>query len=159
MALNWNFDSTQVEEKTFQVIPVGDYRMRIRAAEEQKSSKGNDMVKLTLDVSGYSSTIWHYIVFMPDNPTITNTKLAEFWDSFGIPVGNLNVSSWVGKIGAGRVKHEDYKGEPSPKISYFKKKSEQEKLPAWQEPKGIASVSGAANVEFTALPDDSDVPF
>nr|DAQ86696.1 MAG TPA: Protein of unknown function (DUF669) [Caudoviricetes sp.] len=144
--INWNFNENEVEERSFEVVPVGKHRVRVESAEETKSSKGNDMIKVVMQVSGMAAKLFHYIVFMPDNTQLTNTKLAEFWDSFGIPKGNLSTGSWVGKIGACKVKHEEYNGEPSAKVSYFLRKKDQDALPAWQEPKGIASVSGAPNV-------------
>lgn len=159
MALNWNFNAEEVEERSFEVIPIGRYRVRIESAEECKSQKGNDMIKAVLQVSGHASRLFHYIVFMPDNTQLTNTKLAEFWDSFGIQPGNLNVDTWAGKVGACKVKHEQYKDEPSAKVSYFIKKADQDKLPAWEEPKGIASVTGGPSVEFTELPEDEADPF
>jgi hypothetical protein len=132
--INWNFDSNDYTEQSFKPIPVGDHRVRIASAEEQTSSSGRQMIKLVLDVSGYSSTIWHYIVFMPDNQKLTNQKLGELWNSFGIQQGNFNLNSWVGKVGAAKVKHETYNNEPSAKIAYFINKDRQDKLPAWQEP-------------------------
>jgi hypothetical protein len=55
MAINWTFDNSQYEEKTFKPIPVGEHRVRIASAEEQTSSKtGNQMIKLTLEVSGHN---------------------------------------------------------------------------------------------------------
>ena len=36
------------------------------------------MIKLIMQVSGMSSRLFHYIVFMPDNTQITNSKLAGF---------------------------------------------------------------------------------
>lgn len=159
--INWNFDESQVEERSFEVVPVGKHRVRIESAEECTSSKGNDMIKVVMQVSGMAAKLFHYIVFMPDNTQLTNTKLAEFWDSFGIPKGNLSTGSWVGKIGACKVKHEEYNGEPSAKVSYFLRKKDQDALPAWQEPKGIASVSGAPNVsaEDFVDADDGENPF
>ena len=159
--INWNFNENEVEEHSFEVVPVGKHRVRVESAEETKSSKGNDMIKLTLQVSGMAAKLFHYIVFMPDNTQLTNTKLAEFWDSFGIPKGNLSTGSWVGKIGACKVKHEEYNGEPSAKVSYFLRKKDQDALPAWQEPKGIASVSGAPNVSADDFvdADDGENPF
>lgn len=159
--INWNFDESQVEEHSFEVVPVGKHRVRIESAEECTSSKGNDMIKVVMQVSGMAAKLFHYIVFMPDNTQLTNTKLAEFWDSFGIPKGNLSTGSWVGKIGACKVKHEEYNGEPSPKVSYFLRKKDQDALPAWQEPKGIASVSGAPNVSADDFvdADDGENPF
>lgn len=131
--VNWNFNASDYEQTTFKPIPVGEYRVRIASAEEQTSSKGRQMIKLVLDVSGYSSTIWHYIVFMPENVKLTNQKLGELWNSFDIPQGNFNLQSWVGKVGGAKIKHEMYEGETSPKIAYFISRDRQDKLAPWQE--------------------------
>ena len=159
--INWNFDESQVEEHSYEVVPIGKHRVRIESVEECKSSKGNDMIKVVLQVSGMAAKLFHYIVFMPDNSALTNTRLSEFWDSFNIPKGNLSTGSWVGKIGACKVKHEEYNGEPSAKVSFFLRKKDQDALPAWQEPKGIASVSGAPNIDADdfADADDGENPF
>ena len=149
--VNWNFNAEDYEEQSFKPIPVGDHRVRIASAEEQISSSGKQMIKLVLNVSGYSSTIWHYLVFMPDNQKLTNQKLGEFWNSFGIPQGNFNTASWTGKVGAAKVKHEDYNGESNAKIAYFINKDRQDKLPAWQEPNNASSNGG-----FDAMPDLSN---
>jgi hypothetical protein len=79
---------------------------------------------------------------MPDNQKLTNQKLGELWNSFGIQQGNFNLNSWVGKVGAAKVKHETYNNEPSAKIAYFINKDRQDKLPAWQESNN-ASANGA----------------
>ena len=154
--VNWNFNAADYEEQSFKPIPVGDHRVRIASAEEQTSNRGRQMIKLVLDVSGHNSTIWHYIVFMPDNQKLTNQKLGEVFNSFGIPQGNFNLQQWVGKVGAAKVKHEDYNGEPNAKIAYFINKDRQDKLPAWQEP-NKASVSGG--FEAIPTPTDDDLPF
>ena len=117
--INWNFDSNMYDEQSFKPIPVGDHRVRIASAEEQISGSGRQMIKLVLEVSGYNSTIWHFVVFMPENQKLTNQKLGEFFNSFGIQQGNFNLNSWVGKVGAAKVKHEEYNGEASAKIAYF----------------------------------------
>ena len=156
--INWSFNSNDYSEQSFKAIPVGDYRVRIASAEEQTSSNsGRQMIKLVLDVSGYNSTIWHYIVFMPDNQKLTNQKLGELWNSFGIPQGNFNLQQWVGKVGAAKVKHEDYNGEPSAKIAYFINKDRQDKLPAWQEPNG--GNANTTNVPNMAEVIVEDLPF
>ncbi len=154
--INWNFDSTQYEETSFKPIPVGDHRMRVASAEEQTSNSGNQMIKLVLEVSGYNSTIWHWIVFMPENQKLTNQKLGEFWNSFGIQQGNFNLQSWVGKVGAGKVVHKDYNGLPNAKVSYFISKDRQDKLPAWQETNKFGAADGF--VESADL-NDLDLPF
>ena len=154
MSIDWNFNATDYEETSFKPIPIGDHRMRISSAEEQISNSGNQMIKLVLEVSGYNSTIWHYIVFMPENQKLTNQKLGEFWNSFGIPQGNFNLQQWVGKVGAGKVKHEEYNGESNAKVAYFFKKEKQDSLPAWQEPSKAAPA-----FEEIPTPDDADLPF
>ena len=157
MAIQWNFSSTDYEEKSFRPIPIGDYRVRIASAEEQISNSGKQMIKLVLDVSGYNSTIWHYLVLMPENQKLTNQKLGELWNSFGIQQGNFNLQSWVGKVGAAKVKHETYNNEPSAKIAYFISKDRQDKLPAWQE--GNNSALNAVMNAFNAAVVDEDLPF
>ena len=151
--INCNFDCSDYSEQSFKPIPVGDHRVRIASAEEQTSSSGRQMIKLVLDVSGYNSTIWHFIVFMPDNQKLTNQKLGELWNSFGIQQGNFDLNSWKGKVGAAKVKHEPYEGEMKPKISYFISKDRQDKLPTWQEPANAAATGQAV------VADDNNVPW
>jgi hypothetical protein len=154
--INWQFSADDYTEKNFKPIPVGDHRVRIAEAEEQTSNAGNQMIKLVLNVSGYSTTIWHYVVFMPDRKELTNQKLGELWNSFGIQQGNFNLQSWIGKVGAAKVKHEERDGETSAKIAYFINKDRQNKLPAWQEPNNAnASEKNADFVEITT----EDLPF
>lgn len=139
MSINWNFNVNDFEEVSFKPIPVGDHRVRIQSAEEQTSKSGKQMIKLILEVSGYGNTLWHWLVFMPENQKLTNQKLGEFFTSFGIQPGNFNLNSWVGKVGAAKVKHEDYEGQPSPKVAYFLGKDKQDKLSPWKEPGGSSA--------------------
>ena len=157
MSINWNFDSNQYEETSFRPIPAGDHRMRIASAEEQTSSSGKQMIKLVLEVSGYNSTIWHYVVFLPENQKLTNQKLGEIFNSFGIAQGDFNLNNWVGKVGAAKVKHEDYNGATSPKVAYFISKDRQDKLPAWVEPSSKASLTGGGNT--TPINNTDDLPW
>ena len=154
--INWQFNTEDYEEQSFKPIPVGDHRVRISSAEEQTSSKGKQMIKIVLDVSGFNSTIWHYIVFMPENAKLTNQKLGELWNSFGIPQGNFDLNAWKGKVGAARVKHEIYEGNPNPKIAYFISKDRQDKLPTWQEPANAAATGQSIG---TVVTDDDNVPW
>ena len=158
--IQWNFNENDYSENNFSIIPVGDFRVRIANAEETKSKNGNDMVVLTLDVSGYSSSLWYYLVFMPDNPQMTNQKLGQIFDSFGITPGDMNIKNWLGKVGGARVKHEPYNGENTAKVAYFLSRAKVDKLPAWQDSPGKASVTGgSANANFVPIPEDSELPF
>ena len=77
---------------------------------------------------------------------MTNQKLGELWNSFGIPQGNFDLNVWIGKSGAARVKHEEYNGEVSPKIAFFIGKERQDKLMPWKEPSKSASTSGFIDI-------------
>ena len=156
--ISWSFNADDYNENDFQVIPAGDHRVRISGAEECTSKNGNDMIKLTLDVSGYSSKLWYYLVFMPQNPQMTNNKLGQIFNSFGIKPGNMNTAEWVGCVGAARVKHELYNGETTARVSYFLSKEKQEQLPPWSEAGAVAGVTGG-NDFAPVSEDDSELPF
>ena len=143
----------------FQVIPEGEYRIRIKSADKAVSKSGNDMLKLAFEVSGYNSQIFHYIVFMPDRPEITNRMLTQFFDSFkDIPEGEFDTNKWIGKVGACKVKHEEYNGKQSAKIHYFINANKQGSLPAWTEPTNNTTAStsnttgGYADIEIEDMP-------
>lgn len=147
----WEFKR---EEQTFPVLPVGKYRIRVRSAEKAISkSSGNDMLSLQFEVSGSNTILYHYITFLNDKPEITNRMLTAFFDSFkDIEEGDFNMANWIGKVGACVVKHDDYNGSPTAKISYFIKADKQDELPPWVEPDASVVVSAAAT-------DFDDVPF
>lgn len=146
----WNYKR---EEKSFVVLPEGDYRVKVENAEKKVSKSGNDMIELSLQVSGTNRKLFHYIVFMEDRPEITNQMLTQFFDSFGgIKEGELDSKKWKGKIGAVHVKHEEYNGEKRAKIAYFINSSKQGNLPAWKE-----AESETYTVQNNA--DDDDLPF
>lgn len=151
--MNWKFNADEYQENNFQVIPIGDYRVRIAEAEEKKSSKGNDMIQLTLEVSGYNSTVRYYLPLMSDNTAITNQKLGEIFNSFGIANKTMNIKEWVGKVGACRIKHELYNDEERAKVGYFIKRDKQETLPPFASKK----VNVSAEM-FDVLPAE-DLPF
>jgi hypothetical protein len=118
------------------------------------------MIKLTLDVSGYNSRIWHNVMFFADKQELTNQKLGELFNSFGIQPGNFNIATWIGKVGAAKVKHETYNGEVSPRVNYFIGKDRQDKLPAWVEPSNKAELTGQTTASApTPVPTPSDLPW
>lgn len=154
----WEFKR---EEQQFQVLPEGNYRIRVKEADKAISKNGNDMLVLQFEVSGTTRILYHYIVFLNDRPEITNRMLTQFFDSFaGIPEGDFNMANWIGKVGACHIKHDEYQGQTRERISYFIKAEKQADLPAWQEP---ANAGGGAKVDgdgFMEIPEgDEDLPF
>lgn len=125
--MSWQFKR---EERQFDEIPEGTYRVRIVSAEKAVSkTSGNDMLVIRMEVSGQKPNIWRYIPFLQDRPEITNRILTELFDSFGIEEGNFNLATYVGKAGAAVIKHDD---QGRAKVSYFLKKDKQDTLPPWQ---------------------------
>ena len=155
--VNWQFNPNDYSEQSFTVIPVGEHRVRIEKAEEATSQAGNQMIRMVLEVSGHNGKIFHNLVFMQDNQKLTNQKLGELFNSFGIQPGNFNIATWIGKVGAAKVKHETYNGEVSPKVNYFIGKDRQDKLPVWVEPSNKAELTGQAAP--TPVPTPSDLPW
>lgn len=153
--MNWEYKR---EERKFDIIPEGKYRIRIKSAEKVVSTKGNDMLALQFDVSGQTRILYHYIVFLPDRPEITNRNLTDFFASFGgIPEGDFNTANWIGKTGACVVKHEAYNDSMSEKVKYFIPVEKQDELPPWQEV-GTPAYAGANTAQFEEVNDD-DLPF
>lgn len=152
----WNYNR---EETSFPVLPEGKYRVRVKSAEKAKSrNSGNDMLVLQLEVSGNSTILWHYIVFMPNEPEKTNRMLTQFYDSFkDIPEGDFNMNNWIGKVGAVKTKNEEYNDQLRSKISYFIKADKQDDLPPWKNPDGSMVTADG----FLTAPEDvdEDLPF
>lgn len=144
----WEFKR---EETVFESIPAGDHRVAIESAEKARSKAGNDMLVIKLAVSGYPSSLWHYIVFLDEHPEITNRKLTELFDSFAIEDGNFNLPSYVGKVGAAHVKIDE---NGYPKVAWFIHKKKQETLPAWkgEAPKPVVGPGGFVPVADEQLP-------
>lgn len=148
---NWTFDPSQYKEKNFEIIPVGDYRARIADVVEKTFNSGNAGYEITLDINGYNSKMWMYLVLDSSNPAQTNQRLGDFFDSFGIK--NYSTGSgkqWIGSVGAVRIKHEEYKGDTRAKVAYVIARNRQDKLAPW---KGNAQ----APVAQVSIPDD--LPF
>lgn len=159
MANSWIFDPSQYSEKNFEIIPVGDYRARIADVVEKTFSSGKNGYEITLDINGYNSKMWFYLVLDPSNVAATNQRIGDFFNSFGVTNYALGTGKqWVGLVGAVRVKHEAYNGENRAKIAYCIARSRQDKLPAWKNTAGAVATAVAAPVaEEISIPDD--LPF
>lgn len=151
---NWTFDPSMYEEKSFELIPAGDYRARIEDVQEKTFKSGNEGYEITLAINGYSSRMWFYLVLDKSNPARTNQSLGDFFNSFGITNYALGTGKhWVGKVGAVRVKHELYNGNNQAKVAYCLAKNRQDKLAPW---KGTATAA-VTEPGVVELPDE--LPF
>lgn len=153
----WTFNPNEYEESNFSIIPVGDHRVRINDVISKNSKAGNEMYEITLDVSGYGSKLWFYLVIDPNDSKKTNQRIGSFFDSFGITDYNLaNYPRWKGKVGAVRVVHEEYNGENQAKVRFCLSRKNQDKLP----PAKFGSTDTAvANAYPVIDADDDALPF
>lgn len=118
-----NWSDYQREETTR--IEAGDHRVKIVDVEDTYSrNSGKPMLVITLTPNGSDIKIKHYIV----KNEYFNRNMTEFFDSFNIEEGDFNFISWVGAVGAAKLK-EDENGYL--KIAWFIKKAKAENLPAW----------------------------
>lgn len=157
MSIDWNYNASQVEEKTFETLKPGKYKVRMSEFEPCKSKKtGMDMIKLVCEVSGSHNLLFEYLVFNPAQPVITNTKIQQISDSFGMKPGNFNAQEWIGKIGAVSTKID---AEGYAKISYFIAKCKQEELGAWVEPKGSRKASATPVAKPSADIYEDQIPY
>lgn len=156
MAFNFTFNPNEYEVQEFVLIPEGDIRVRIADVVEKTFNSGNSGFEITLDVSGYSAKLWQYIIIDPNDSKKTNQRLGAFFDSFGITHYDLNAfKSWIGKIGAVRVFHDEYNGNKNAKVKFVIARKRQDSLPAWKEPNGGSQAQSAPTIDIKA----SDLPF
>lgn len=158
----WTYNPNDYSEQDFAPIPAGDHRVRINDVISKRFNSGNEGFEITLDVSGHGGKLWFYLVLDPNDTKKTNQRIGSFFDSFGITDYNMaNYPRWRGKIGAVRVKHEEYNGDQKAKVAFCLAKRNQDKLPAWKETNPGATVSAAPAVNSYApvIDDDDALPF
>ena len=68
------------------------------------------------------------VTFSHNNKTMVNKILCDIYSSFGIPIGNLEAKTWIGKIGAAKLEQAMFNGKPFIKVAYFLTKQQQDKL-------------------------------
>lgn len=143
---NWDY----VREETPRLQP-GDYRVEITNAEEKVSSNGNQMIVITVKPNGSDISINYYIV----KNQYFNRNMTSFFDSFNVEEGNFNFMTWIGAVGAARLK-EDENGYL--KVSYFISKSRAANLPEWvgdiPERQTVTKIG-----DFEEINTDDDIPF
>ena len=146
----WIFNPNDYEEKDFAPIPEGEHRVRVEDVVFKTFKSGNQGYEITLEVSGFNGKLWHYLVLKQDDPKKTNQRIGDFFNSFGIADHNLGSGQqWVGKVGAVRVKHEEYNGNMSAKVAYVINRKKQDKLAPWKD---VAVATPAVNVAQEDLP-------
>ena len=153
------FNPDEYEERSFEPLPAGNYRMRIDNVDQKMSKSGNPYWQIELAVSGDNRKIWHTITYMKDNMKMTGEKLKAFFAAFGITNYDLNQwQKWAGHTGGARTKIVPAQNgyEAKADIHYFLKPEETAKLPAWQEPSnGLMAGVPAGGFQ----PDASNVPW
>ena len=118
-----NWDSYQREERPR--LTPGDYRVEIVSVEEKESKAGNPMLVIGIQPNGSKIIIYHYIV----KNEWFNRNMTDFFDSFNIDDGDFTLPTWIGAVGAARLKEDD-KGYL--KVQYFISEDRAEKLPPWE---------------------------
>ena len=118
-----NWDSYRREERPR--LSPGDYRVEIVSVEEKESKAGNPMLVIGVQPNGSKIIIYHYIV----KNEWFNRNMTDFFDSFNIDDGDFTLPTWIGAVGAARLKEDD-KGYL--KVQYFISEDRAEKLPPWE---------------------------
>lgn len=169
--VDWKYNPENYNEDGHELIPAGDYRVRIDEAAEKVSQSGKDMIRLKLKVNGYNTPVWFYVVFDSSNEEArkrTDQRLGSIYDSFGIPWGNLNPYDWEGKIGGARLKNRtDMNGDMRTEVHYFLSRKKTDILPAFidEKPKAEKHTEesygnfGFETSRTTETADDNEVPF
>lgn len=130
-------------------LSPGNYRVEIVSVEETESKAGNPMLVIGVRPNGSNITIRHYIV----KNEYFNRNMTDFFDSFNIDDGDFTLPTWIGAVGAARLK-EDEKGYL--KVQYFISEDKAEKLPPWEGEKPQRQVL----TSLTELEeDDGDLPW
>lgn len=120
-----NWDDYRREEHSR--LAPGDYRVEIVSVEEKKSKAGNPMLVIGIRPNGSNITINHYIV----KNEWFNRNMTDFFDSFNIDDGDFTLPTWVGAVGAARLKEDD---RGYLKVQYFLDQRRAEKLSPWDGP-------------------------
>lgn len=133
--IDWKFDPKNYESDSYELIPAGDYRVRIEETSERVSQSGKEMIRMKLKVNGYNAPLWYYLVFDSSSEEArkrTDQRLGSVYESFQIERGDLNIQDWVGKTGGARIKNKtDKDGETRSEVHYFLSRKRTEKLPLW----------------------------
>jgi hypothetical protein len=117
----WEYDGSKYRKDDYELIPEGEYPVKIREARETTSRNGNPMITMKLNVVDMPQygTLYYNVTFDPTYPGMTNQQLGRIFDSFDITPGNLDTYTWVGCEGVARVKHGEYNGKMRGEVRTF----------------------------------------
>ena len=121
MAFTYTGEGVQ-ERPAFKLAPEGDYMVQIIKGEEKISKNSKNMIVLTAQIMHpeYKNQIFTYIV---DNK-YAQQRIFDIMTSCGItPSRGMAVTpqTFVNRVGKVRIKHEEYNGEKTLRISLWKK--------------------------------------
>ena len=146
---NWD-DYTREEHPR---LTPGDYRVEIVSAEEATSKSSRDpMIVIGVRPNGYDVTIKQYIV----KNQYFNRNMTDFFDSFNIDDGDFNFLTWVGAVGAAKLKEND---NGYLKVAYFISQERADRLPAWSGPVPERQSVTVIGNGLSELDDDGELPF
>ena len=141
-----NWDDYRREERDR--LAPGNYRVEIVSVEETESRAGNPMLVIGIRPNGSKITIKHYIV----KNEYFNRNMTDFFDSFNIDDGDFTLPTWVGAVGAAKLKEDD---RGYLKVQYFLSQERAEKLPPWDGP----LPERQELVQLKEVEDDGDLPW
>lgn len=106
------------------------------------------MLVIGIRPNGSNITIKHYIV----KNEWFNQNMTEFFDSFNIDDGDFTLPTWVGAVGAAKLKEDD---QGYLKVQYFLDQDRAAKLPPWEGP----MPERQELVQLKEVDDDEDLPW
>jgi hypothetical protein len=135
-------------------LETGDYRVEIVEAANAVSSKGNEMIVLSIRPNLSEIKLKYYLV----EGKYFNQNATQIFDSFDIEEGDFDLPGWIGAQGVAHIVPDD-RNPRYMKIAYFHSRATTvaENLPPWKgvPPERHRIVDGN---EFVQV-DDSEDPF
>lgn len=139
----------------------GNYRIKIKEVVAGKNKNMNDMLTITLELSGATQTVKHWLTLPKDNDDEQRKNMFwgminGFFDSFEGLDFSIAQELWVGKVSGAKIGHQTgtYQGKPveNAVIKKWLSIEEQRNLPAW---------GGGAAKEPTLQDslDEDEIPF
>jgi len=114
MKVIWDYDEKDYskDDPEFELLPPGEYQVRIIGVEFKTSKSGNDMFVIKLEPLDSGVTLRFYLTFDPQKPKMTNQFLGRIYDSFGMEdwsyTQKSDADNWIGCWGAAEVINEEF---------------------------------------------------